>query len=536
MLGRPDPQRLGRRRHRQPAVPRRRRDRGRRDRRGRAARRRCDRDACRRRIGQGRLPGLRRPAQPQRLLAAREPDRREHDPPGRDDRGRRQLRLELRAGLRPLARVHERPAPHLRLRRPRDPVDDVRRAPRLPRGCRAHPQSGVVRRPQLDQARGRRLRLAPDRAAGRADGPPHAGGDGGRRARNVDRARVQPGPRGDDGGARAPERDRRRVRRHLHEPRPQPRLGHPARDRRVPRGRPRRRDPRRDLPPQRPAQHGRARPRLGARGRDDGGRARGRAWTCSPTRRRSSTASASSPGSCRPGSPPTARRQRSPTCAIPETRKRLRTECDRYWRFIHKGEWDRVRLQASEQHPEWDGLTFAEIADLRKADPWDCYFDVLADAGDAYESILVVGRLFTDEHMAEMISHPLFCLGVDTFTVTRGRPARGRPPPSARLLRPRPLPHPPRAGERHAAARGGDPQDDEHAGRALRPLGPRPPPQRLRRRCRRLRLRRARRGLDGRRPAPLRARRRARARQRHGRRRRWRAHAVRDPGGTCCGR
>ena len=106
----------------------------------------------------------------------------------------------------------------------------------------------------------------------------------------------------------------------------------------------------------------------------------------------------------------------------PDTRARLRTECDRYWRFIHRGEWDRVRLQASEQHPDWDGLTFAQIADLRKADPWDCFFDVLADAGTAYESILVVGRLFTDEHMAEMISHPLFCLGVDTFTVTLDGP------------------------------------------------------------------------------------------------------------------
>jgi N-acyl-D-amino-acid deacylase len=30
----------------------------------------------------------------------------------------------------------------------------------------------------------------------------------------------------------------------------------------------------------------------------------------------------------------------------------------------------------------------------------------------------MVGRLFTDEHLAEMISHPLFCLGVDTFTST----------------------------------------------------------------------------------------------------------------------
>ena len=106
----------------------------------------------------------------------------------------------------------------------------------------------------------------------------------------------------------------------------------------------------------------------------------------------------------------------------PDTRRRLRGECDRYWRFVHKGQWERVRLQASEQHPEWDGLSFAQIAELRGADPWDCFFDVLVDAGTAYESVLVVGTLFTDEHLAEMISHPLFSLGVDTFTATLGGP------------------------------------------------------------------------------------------------------------------
>ncbi|HEU4972663.1 MAG TPA: amidohydrolase family protein, partial [Gaiellaceae bacterium] len=42
-----------------------------------------------RRDGEGRLPRFRRPAQPQRLLAPRQPERREHDPAGRDDRGRR---------------------------------------------------------------------------------------------------------------------------------------------------------------------------------------------------------------------------------------------------------------------------------------------------------------------------------------------------------------------------------------------------------------------------------------------------------------
>ena len=103
--------------------------------------------------------------------------------------------------------------------------------------------------------------------------------------------------------------------------------------------------------------------------------------------------------------------------ADPETRARLRHECDRYWRFVHKGQWERVRLQASPSHPELDGLTFAEISRTRGVDPWDCFFDVLVDAGEAFESVLVVGTLFTDEHLAEMISHPLFSLGVDTFTV-----------------------------------------------------------------------------------------------------------------------
>ena len=156
-------------------------------------------DARDRRDRQGRLPRLRRPAQPQRLLAPREPDRREHDPPGRHDRGRRQLRLELRAGHRPLARVHEQPAAHVRLRR-------ARRSRGRPSASTSssssdvgpHAEPRLVRRPQRDPARGRRLRLAPTAEQLAAMEGFVARGDGGRRARHVDRARVQPGPRGDD--------------------------------------------------------------------------------------------------------------------------------------------------------------------------------------------------------------------------------------------------------------------------------------------------------------------------------------------------
>jgi N-acyl-D-amino-acid deacylase len=101
----------------------------------------------------------------------------------------------------------------------------------------------------------------------------------------------------------------------------------------------------------------------------------------------------------------------------PALRERMRNESDRYWRFIHKGEWERVHFQATPEHPDLGGLNFRQISEKLGKDPWECYLDILADAGTDYESILTVGTLFTDEHLAEMIGHPLFCLGVDTFTV-----------------------------------------------------------------------------------------------------------------------
>ena len=99
----------------------------------------------------------------------------------------------------------------------------------------------------------------------------------------------------------------------------------------------------------------------------------------------------------------------------PAVRARLRHECDRYWRFIHRGEWERVRLQASPQYPGLEGKDFHEIAALLGQSEWDCYFDILAAAGPAIDSILLIGELFTDAHLAEMISHPLFSLGVDGY-------------------------------------------------------------------------------------------------------------------------
>lgn len=100
----------------------------------------------------------------------------------------------------------------------------------------------------------------------------------------------------------------------------------------------------------------------------------------------------------------------------PAVRARLRTDCDRYWRFIHRGEWHRVRLQSSAEYPELAGLTFLEIAEMMGQDPWDCYFDILAAAGPNLNSLVLMGELFTEAHMREMIAHPLFNLAVDIWS------------------------------------------------------------------------------------------------------------------------
>ncbi len=105
-------------------------------------------------------------------------------------------------------------------------------------------------------------------------------------------------------------------------------------------------------------------------------------------------------------------------------RKRLRTECDRYWRFIHRGDWYRVRIIQEKPFPEIVGKNFEEIAEFWRKDPWDCYFDIMAAAGAGMDDLIALGILFTQEHVAEMVSHPLFNLEADIISSDLDSPVR----------------------------------------------------------------------------------------------------------------
>lgn len=113
-----------------------------------------------------------------------------------------------------------------------------------------------------------------------------------------------------------------------------------------------------------------------------------------------------------------------------EVRARVRTDCDRYWAFIQRGDWDRVRILASDRHPDIVGKDFVQIAALRGQDPWDCLFDLFVESYRGEGQVRYIGRLFTEGHVTDCIQHPLFNLSVDAATATVDGP------PSTRFAHP----------------------------------------------------------------------------------------------------
>ncbi|NIV29429.1 MAG: amidohydrolase family protein, partial [Anaerolineae bacterium] len=102
----------------------------------------------------------------------------------------------------------------------------------------------------------------------------------------------------------------------------------------------------------------------------------------------------------------------------PDVRRRLVTESDRYWLLFSFGEWDKIWLTRNQSHPEWLGLSFAEIAQVAGRDPFDCVYDLLADDLDYGEGFMtrVNGLLFSEGDVAEWITDPLFSIAADART------------------------------------------------------------------------------------------------------------------------
>jgi N-acyl-D-aspartate/D-glutamate deacylase len=108
--------------------------------------------------------------------------------------------------------------------------------------------------------------------------------------------------------------------------------------------------------------------------------------------------------------------------ADPAVRARVALDIDRYWRFLAAGSWDRARPLNSREHPELNGIPISEIAASRGVPPVDVFLDLIRDAGAGMTDLWMLGDLFREQHMVDMVTHPLFLLGADTMSSTMAGP------------------------------------------------------------------------------------------------------------------
>lgn len=108
----------------------------------------------------------------------------------------------------------------------------------------------------------------------------------------------------------------------------------------------------------------------------------------------------------------------------PEVRAKLRTDCNRYWRFLQAGQWDRLLYVQPDYMPEVCSIPFAELQKLWHKDGFDCFFDIMQAAPTlaAATNCCMQGQVFHEQTMIEsVIKDPIYMWQTDSsVTVEEG--------------------------------------------------------------------------------------------------------------------
>jgi N-acyl-D-amino-acid deacylase len=103
-------------------------------------------------------------------------------------------------------------------------------------------------------------------------------------------------------------------------------------------------------------------------------------------------------------------------------REKVKADCRRYWLMIADRQWDRVWLGRTTNSQEYFGKSFAELGQLTGKDPMDVFLDVLHKEGAGIADAGMFGQVKTDEHLRELMQHPLVSLEADAWTASAEGP------------------------------------------------------------------------------------------------------------------
>ena len=111
--------------------------------------------------------------------------------------------------------------------------------------------------------------------------------------------------------------------------------------------------------------------------------------------------------------------------ADPVWREKVKGDCDRYFRFLAAGQWDRLLYLKPTHAPEIGNRPFMELCRERGQDPFDVFLDVMQSAPDLVAATAVLAQaVFFDEQtlIDTVIRDPLYFWESDSRTTVEEGP------------------------------------------------------------------------------------------------------------------
>jgi N-acyl-D-aspartate/D-glutamate deacylase len=91
-------------------------------------------------------------------------------------------------------------------------------------------------------------------------------------------------------------------------------------------------------------------------------------------------------------------------------------------RWVQLDQWEKIRMAQVPCDPEAEGKTVAALAAHRMTEPWDVIFDILAEAGERYSSVVQLSHTLDWEDILLTLSDPGCSIASDAVTLARQGP------------------------------------------------------------------------------------------------------------------
>ena len=108
-------------------------------------------------------------------------------------------------------------------------------------------------------------------------------------------------------------------------------------------------------------------------------------------------------------------------------RERVKKDLDRYWRFLHYGQWDRLLRIIAPHMPSVTAMSFDGLCKEWGREPADCFLDVFmkTETIEEVRAIEMVGVMFDEETMIKsVVLDPIYFWMSDSYTATEEGSAR----------------------------------------------------------------------------------------------------------------